>query len=120
MTVWRRGARDRERGAAPVENARADDNVSDAVARLASAVEAQLRDAPLALPTDRLWTVEMTAAYLHVSERYLRESSCPRVLLPGNGTAGTPLVRFDPAEVKDWEQQWHTAREARDAQRRTS
>ena len=64
---------------------------------------------PIALPTDRLWTVREAAAYLSVSERYLRESSCPRVLLPGNGPRGVQLVRYDPAEVNAWEQQWRTS-----------
>lgn len=77
-------------------------------------VLAALRDAqtstPTPLPTDRLWTSEQAALYLSVSERYLRDSSCPRVRLPGNGSGEQAVVRFDPAEVKAWEQGYHTLR----------
>jgi hypothetical protein len=55
---------------------------------------------------DSLWTQQQAAAALKVSPRYLRESSCPKVLLPGNGEKGQPLVRYDPAEVREWREQW--------------
>ena len=66
-----------------------------------------------ALPDDRLWTQAEAAYYLGVSARYLRESACPKVLLPGNGPKGQPLVRYDPADVKAWQAQWNTARASR-------
>jgi hypothetical protein len=51
---------------------------------------------------DRLWTQPEAAAYLQVSERYLRDSTCPKVLLPGKGETDRPLVRYEPAVVKEW------------------
>ena len=68
-----------------------------------------------ALPGDRLWTQREAAYYLGVSARYLRESVCPKVLLPGNGPKGQPIVRYDPAEVKQWAERWHTKHAARSA-----
>jgi hypothetical protein len=53
---------------------------------------------------DRLWTQREAAAYLQVSERYLRGSSCPKKLLPGSGEQGKPLVRYDPHDVQTWVQ----------------
>jgi hypothetical protein len=50
----------------------------------------------------RLWTQAEAAAYLNVSPRYLRASACPKMLLPGTGRAGKPLVRYDPAAVHAW------------------
>lgn len=67
-----------------------------------------LRNGRAPLPTDRLWTGSETAYYLGVSARYLRESSCPKVLLPGNGKKGQPLVRYDPAQVREWWNSWNT------------
>jgi hypothetical protein len=49
-----------------------------------------------------LWTQKQAAGYLQVSVRYLRESSCPKVLLPGNGERGKPLVRYEPITVREW------------------
>ena len=62
--------------------------------------------APLA--TDRLWTQPEAAYYLGVSARYLRESDCPKVLLPGTGKKGQPLVRYEPAAVMAWKDAWRT------------
>ena len=64
------------------------------------------------LPTDRLWTQKEAAYFLGVSARYLRDSDCPKVLLPGNGAKGQPLVRYDPADVKAWAARWNTRRVA--------
>jgi hypothetical protein len=64
------------------------------------------------LPTDRLWTQHEAAYYLGVSARYLRESSCPKVLLPGAGEKGRPLVRYEPAAVMSWKDAWSTNRRA--------
>jgi hypothetical protein len=60
------------------------------------------------LPADRLWSQREAAYYLGVSARYLRDSDCPKVLLPGNGKAGHPIVRYDPADVKAWASRWNT------------
>lgn len=46
------------------------------------------------------------AAFLGVSQSYLRASSCPKVLLPGNGPRDRPLVRYRLSEVAAWTQQW--------------
>jgi hypothetical protein len=56
----------------------------------------------LSFPFDRLWTQREAAAYLQVSERYLRASTCPKQLLPGTGIAGKPIVRYAPAAVEAW------------------
>ena len=62
------------------------------------------------MPTEnvRLWTQREAATYLGVTPRYLRDSSCPKMLLPGNGPKGQPLVRYDPDEVRAWARAWHT------------
>ncbi len=61
-----------------------------------------LRATEIGLPFDRFWNQREAAYYLGVSARYLRESDCPKVLLPGNGKAGQPIVQYDPADVKAW------------------
>lgn len=48
------------------------------------------------------WTQRDAAAFLSVSPRYLRASSCPKVLLPGTGKAGRPLVRYERDAVSAW------------------
>ena len=63
----------------------------------------------------RLWTQREAAAFLGVSTRYLRDSSCPKILLPGSGRKGNPLVRYDPADVRTWVRNWHTSRGLADA-----
>jgi hypothetical protein len=45
-------------------------------------------------------------AFLNVSESYLRASSCPKVLLPGNGPKAKPLVRYRLSDVAAWSEQW--------------
>lgn len=59
---------------------------------------------------DRLLTQREAAEYLAVSARYLRESSCPKVLLPGHGKKGHPLVRYSLRDLHDWRAQWATNR----------
>jgi hypothetical protein len=61
-------------------------------------LEASQRQA--ALPTDRLWTEKQAAAYLGMSERWMRDSDVPKVLLPGKGTARAAAVRYESDEVK--------------------
>ena len=66
----------------------------------------------IGLPTDRLWNQREAAYYLGVSARNLRDSDCPKVLLPGNGKSGQPIVRYDPVDVKAWAARWNTKRVA--------
>ena len=40
--------------------------------------------------------------YLGVSVSYLRASSCPKVLLPGTGPRGKPLVRYRLSDLDAW------------------
>jgi hypothetical protein len=55
-----------------------------------------------------LWTQEEAAAYLSVSTRYLRDSACPKIALPGNGTKGASLIRYKPEDVIQWGDNWAT------------
>jgi hypothetical protein len=52
--------------------------------------------------TETLMTQKEAAAMLRVSVAYLRASDCPKVLLPGNGPARKPLVRYRRADVERW------------------
>lgn len=53
--------------------------------------------------TEPLWTRKEAAAYLRVSEEYLRRSDCPMVRLPStHGRAKRELVRYEPAAVRAW------------------
>lgn len=64
------------------------------------------------VPVDHLWTQREAAAFLGVTPRYLRDSSCPKILLPGNGKKRQPLVRYDPAAVRGWAHAWDTSNTA--------
>jgi hypothetical protein len=60
-----------------------------------------------AFPTpEGLVSQKEAAVFLHVSQSYLRASSCPKVLLPGNGPKDRPLVRYRLSEVAIWSEQW--------------
>lgn len=50
----------------------------------------------------RLVTQKEAAAYLGVSVSYLRASSCPKVLLPGTGPRGKPMVRYRVRDLDQW------------------
>ncbi len=52
------------------------------------------------LPTEL--TQREAAHLLRVGVSYLRASSCPKHLLPGNGPRGRPLVRYLLVEVLAW------------------
>jgi hypothetical protein len=54
----------------------------------------------------RLWTQDETSRFLKVSVRYLRDSACPHIALPGNGKRGQPVLRYDPQEVVAWARRW--------------
>ncbi len=60
--------------------------------------------------TTRLWTQAEAADYLNVSQRYLRASACPKILLPGTGRHGKPLVRYNPVNVRTWAEQRRATR----------
>ena len=47
-------------------------------------------------------TQREAASVLRVSVSYLRASSCPKHLLPGNGKRGRPLVRYRRDELLSW------------------
>lgn len=51
---------------------------------------------------DRLIAQREAAAYLGVSVSYLRASSCPKLLLPGTGPRGKPLVRYRLSDLDAW------------------
>ena len=53
-------------------------------------------------PLDRFIPQREAAAYLGVSVSYLRASTCPKVLLPGTGPRGKPLVRYRLADLDRW------------------
>lgn len=56
--------------------------------------------------TEPLVSQRKAAAFLGVSQSYIRASSCPKVLLPGNGPKARPLVRYRINEVAAWSEQW--------------
>jgi hypothetical protein len=66
------------------------------------------------LPTEL--TQREAALLLRVSASFLRASSCPKHLLPGNGPRGRPLVRY----LRDEVLQWGTARALTPARRKAS
>ena len=55
-----------------------------------------------ALPAEEWLTQKEAAAWLKVSPSYLRASGCPKVLLPGHGPHGKPLVRYLRQDVTRW------------------
>jgi hypothetical protein len=61
-------------------------------------------------------TQKEAARVLRVSVSYLRASSCPKHLLPGNGPRGRPLVRYFREDVLAW----GTARTLTPAHRKAS
>lgn len=58
--------------------------------------------AAVAIPPLGLLTQKEAAAYLRVSPAYLRASSCPKILLPGNGRRGRPMVRYRVEDLIAW------------------
>jgi hypothetical protein len=47
-----------------------------------------------------LWTKKDVAKFLAVNVRTVERMAIPRVPLPGTGRK--PIVRYDPAQVRDW------------------
>jgi ribosomal protein S12 len=76
-----------------------------------------LQESPAGSP-ERLVSQREAAAFLCVSQSYLRASACPKVLLPGNGPKDRPLVRYRLSEVATWSEQW--TQRATEPQRRAS
>ena len=70
----------------------------DTVTPLDLPIAAGLRD------PDALLRQRDAAALLAVSVAWLRASSCPKVLLPGNATR--PVVRYKRSAVLRWEAAW--------------
>lgn len=69
----------------------------------------ELRDVATPVPVYALWTEQQAAKYLCVSPRYLRQSACPKVRLPGNGVKQREsVVRYRPHEVIAWAASWST------------
>jgi hypothetical protein len=54
--------------------------------------------------TRQLLRQKEAAMLLGVSVSWLRASSCPKVLIPGNGPKGRPIVRYDPADLEAWKE----------------
>jgi hypothetical protein len=54
---------------------------------------------------DELLTQKEAALVLRVSTRYLRNSDCPKVLLPP-ARGRRPLVRYRRADVMAWADAW--------------
>jgi hypothetical protein len=52
--------------------------------------------------SDKLLTQREAASVLNVSVAYLRASTCPKLLLPGSGPRGKPLVRYLRSDVLSW------------------
>jgi len=52
------------------------------------------------LPNDRLWSEDEAARYLGKSTRWLRDSTVPKLRLPGKGER--PSIMYEPHEVRAW------------------
>ena len=65
-----------------------------------------MRKSDLALiqlpPRDRLWTCNQIAARLGVCARTIRDSGCPKILLPPTKGHKRSMVRYDPVVVERW------------------
>lgn len=59
-----------------------------------------------------LLTQTQAAAALNVSTRYLRNSDCPKLFLPGNGRTGQPVLRYDLEQCVAWARAFDTGRAA--------
>ncbi len=77
---------------------------------------------PIRSPTDlnqpaagigfQLLRQKEAAVVLGVSVAWLRASTCPKVLLPGNGPKGQAIVRYDTADLDAWKETHKTKRKA--------
>lgn len=52
--------------------------------------------------TPLLLTQAQAAELLQVSQAYLRNSDCPKVLLAGHGSKGKNLVRYKRDDLEAW------------------
>ena len=55
--------------------------------------------------TERFLKQREAAEMLGVSVAWLRASECPKVLLPGNGPKGRPVVRYREKDLLAWAEQ---------------
>ncbi len=58
--------------------------------------------AGVGLPPLGLLTQKEASAYLRVSPAYVRASTCPKILLQGNGKKGRPMVRYRVEDLIAW------------------
>jgi len=62
-----------------------------------------LAEANQLMQMDGEWKVEHAAAFCTVSESFIYGSDCPRIEKEGQrDIGGKPMLRFLPAEVKQW------------------
>jgi hypothetical protein len=52
--------------------------------------------------TEQVMTQKEAAAAAKVSAGYLRNSDCPKLLLPGQGRSQKPVVRYLRSDVEAW------------------
>src|SRR5262245_43520752 len=52
--------------------------------------------------TGEMLTQREAAALLRVSPSYIRNSDCPKILLPGNGRRAKPVVRYRRNDILAW------------------
>lgn len=62
--------------------------------------------------TEPLMRQKEAAAFLGVSVNWLRASDCPKVLLPGQGVKGHPVIRYNRADLLEWRESWSTKQRA--------
>lgn len=62
-----------------------------------------LQEAALLAQLGGEWEVAHAAAFCTVSESFIYRSDCPRIEKHGQrDVKGKPMVRFNPADVKQW------------------
>lgn len=54
----------------------------------------------MAASDEHLWLQSEAAAYLRVSETYIRKSALKKRFLPSLKPGGRPMLRYDPDEVR--------------------
>lgn len=52
------------------------------------------------------------ARLLQVGERWLRDSGCPVILLPGGRPSSRPMLRYDVEQAQAWYRQFSSERRA--------
>jgi hypothetical protein len=59
---------------------------------------------------EQYWTQRDAAAFLGVSTRYLRNTACPKLVLPSTREHGRPTVRYVPEDVRAWAESFRSQR----------